>query len=114
MECLQQRVIGMQVFLSSDLCLLSPVCLLVQVQDEPVSAHSTSRWLQLEFVEKGPMSSSRGKAKEQGRLLTESEIGAKVAQRTMAVIEDVTLERETYSLLPRFLVRVVSACRCWA
>lgn len=112
---MQQRVSGAQVFLSCDLCVLSPrCCLLVQVQDESVSVRSPSLWLQLEFVAKGSMSSTMGKAKEQGMLLIGSEIDDKVAQGTMGIIGDGTLERETYPLLPHFLVRVVSACRCWA
>ena len=74
---LLRRAIEALIFLSSaggDLCILSSAhFLLFQVhslQDESVSIHATSLWLQLEFVGNGPMSSGMDKAKQQGTLLS--------------------------------------------
>lgn len=74
---LQWNVIWTPIFLSSAgdyLCVLSSVHFLffqvARLQDESVSIHTASLWLQLEFVEKGPMSSSMDKAKEKGTFLS--------------------------------------------
>lgn len=58
------------------------------LQDKSVSIHAASLWLQLEFVENGPMAKECGQGREEaGTVLAESEIFVRLAQETTLVVE---------------------------